>query len=532
MTVYTDSRPSARHVSLPAARAERATLAGLVAVGAALRLWQLGAHGFWRDEAQALFIAAKPFPTGILRALSHDGHPPLYYLFLHAWTALVGRDEWAIQVVSALCGIALIPLIWQLAREWFPAEGPLLALAAAFVVALTPLHIYVSREARMYSLVALLAALTLLWVYRAVVGPPRVRPWVLWSLTALALAYSHNWGLFLLASEALWVAGFIAWRRRRRLVLPAAVAFGAVGLLYLPWLPVLLQQKDALVVNGSWLRQIPRPNDLFRLLNEMTSLNWPGNRWWSYGALLALGTVGAGTVGRTRGRVRVAFSPALLLALVAFGGPLFVGVFLSPRSLGVIPNYVTMVAFPAVALLLGRAVASVRRPWLVAPLLVALVLLWSRALPFLYRVQLSSMREVAAAVQAEARPGDAVIVAPDYIATTFSWYFPPEIAQVAFPENHRVEEVIWADYDRRLTPETGASARAATLGWLDGVLAPGGRVFLVFPIEAYPNDPYFDQIRALKSDLDRRYRLAQTDLSYRNAIEQADVFIYEQRTPN
>ena len=41
--------------------------------------------GTWRDETQGLFTALKPFPGGILQALSSDGHPPLYFFFLHFW---------------------------------------------------------------------------------------------------------------------------------------------------------------------------------------------------------------------------------------------------------------------------------------------------------------------------------------------------------------------------------------------------------------------------------------------------------------
>ena len=103
----------------------------LILTGAALRLWGLG-QGFWRDEAQGLFIAAKAFPGGIISALSHDGHPPLYYLLVHVWGLVFGYGELAIRLFSALCGLAAIPAVYALGRRLYDKQSALIAALSSF----------------------------------------------------------------------------------------------------------------------------------------------------------------------------------------------------------------------------------------------------------------------------------------------------------------------------------------------------------------------------------------------------------------
>ena len=56
----------------------------------------------WLDEALSVNIAR--LPLGDLRtALKHDGAPPLYYLALHVWTAVLGSGDSAVRALSGVC---------------------------------------------------------------------------------------------------------------------------------------------------------------------------------------------------------------------------------------------------------------------------------------------------------------------------------------------------------------------------------------------------------------------------------------------
>lgn len=94
----------------------------------------------------------------------------------------------------------------------------------------------------MYTLVSLLALVVAGSIVRAFVF--RRRSFLpLFAASLVTLMYTHNWGLFLALGTV--VALVPAWRAapdRRALVRDAALAYGAVALLYAPWLPTLLFQ--------------------------------------------------------------------------------------------------------------------------------------------------------------------------------------------------------------------------------------------------------------------------------------------------
>lgn len=493
----------------------------LVLVAAALRLWGLGGQGFWRDEAQGLYIAAKGFPGGIIAALSHDGHPPLYYLIMHFWMLAFGRGEFAVQLFSALCGVAAIPLVYALGRRLYDRPT---ALLAALVATLLPMHIQLSRSARMYALVALVATAALYLAHQAVTRSGRWRHVGL-ALACLGVLYSHNWGVFLVAAiNVWWVLMLLVYPAARERWRQWAVAQVAVGILYLPWLPVLQAQREALVVAATWGKVGSHIDNLLRMMNELTGLVLPRDYWlaWLFLGVLGLLVV---RVSRREASVTLPLEPAPLLTACTLVLPLLLGTYLTPKSIGVIPSYVTIVAFPALCLALGRGVWAFRRWWAVAGVLLLMGVLWWPRLTGTLTAVTSNLREVAAYVESRAAPGDVLIIAPDYLATTFNFYYRGSQKQVAFPmAPGRTEEIIWAEYnarwqqaDRQIEP---------TVAFVDSALGPGGRVWLIGPVQSYQGNPMFEQIRALKARLDARFSLEEEITHFRGPVETADVYVY------
>ena len=125
-----------------------------------LRFHLLGAQSFWNDEGNSARIAERSLRL-ILEGAAGDIHPPGYYLALAGWRALAGESEFALRSLSAVAGVALVALVWQLGRRYF---DPPAATAAALFAAAHPALIYYGQEARMYSLAAALGAATFLWM--------------------------------------------------------------------------------------------------------------------------------------------------------------------------------------------------------------------------------------------------------------------------------------------------------------------------------------------------------------------------------
>lgn len=112
---------------------------------AVLRLINLN-QSLWLDEAIS-FIAVKNynFLEIITKFSPGDVHPPLYYLILKLWTALFGYSEIALRFPSVIFGVLTVFLVYKIGGK-----------KAAFFMAINPLAIYYSQEARMYSLETLL----------------------------------------------------------------------------------------------------------------------------------------------------------------------------------------------------------------------------------------------------------------------------------------------------------------------------------------------------------------------------------------
>src|SRR3954466_11073002 len=125
----------------------------LVAIALVLRSTQLGI-GLWIDEGLSVGIADRPL-SAIPHALQQDGSPPLYYMLLHFWLDLAGRSEQGVRGLSLLFGLIAIPAAWWAGKAiWRTARA---GWFAAVLMAFNPFLAQYSQEARMYTLVALLA---------------------------------------------------------------------------------------------------------------------------------------------------------------------------------------------------------------------------------------------------------------------------------------------------------------------------------------------------------------------------------------
>ena len=210
-------------------------LAALTVVSAALRLPGMGIS-MWIDEGLSVGIASHPW-SEIPGLLVQDGSPPLYYLVLHGWMEVFGRSVEAVRALSLLLATATVPVAFWAGDRLF---GRRAAWVAASLFATSSYLTVYAREARMYTLVLLLGLVCTTACVRALVyGHRRSLPVFVVALTLLL--YTHNWGLFLGVALAVVVVvakrlgAALEWR-------DAVVAFGAVALLYAPWLPTLAVQ--------------------------------------------------------------------------------------------------------------------------------------------------------------------------------------------------------------------------------------------------------------------------------------------------
>jgi hypothetical protein len=377
-------------------RLDAAALGALVALAAGIRFSALGAQSFWLDEAFTWSLVRRSF-GGMLSALPHvESTPPLYFVLAWAWSRVFGTGEAALRSLSALIGTVTVPVAYVAARGVLEARARLLLAA---LVATSPFLVWYSQEARAYSLLALLAPLSFLFLQRACRAGDRTS-FLWWALAAALLLATHYFAGFLVAAEA----GWLLWRAPDRRVAIAAVA--AVLAVAAALVPLALAQRAnngasgfAASALGGRVWAIPREFLVGQYGGPVRGLAPLG------AAAVALALVLL--VRAPRAQLRRLALPAFLVAasvalplLLAAGGFDYV----VPRHL--------IVAWPFVFMLVAAGLTcGGRLGQLVAVALVAVFAVASIAVPLTPRLERDDWRGAAAAL-GPARGPRAIVVSP------------------------------------------------------------------------------------------------------------------------
>ena len=209
-------------------------LLGLLALAALLRFSTIDLQSLWFDEA---FTPTHVLHDGLgatLRSMSHtENTPPLFYVLQWGWSRIFGTGAVALRSLSALAGVATVGVAWCVGEALHSRRA---ALIAAALVAVNPLFVWYSQEARAYALFALLGGLSFLFFVRARREPASGRELAAWALTSGLALLTHYFAAFLIVGEAVGLL-MLGPPRRARLL-----AIGAVGVVAVALLPLVLSQ--------------------------------------------------------------------------------------------------------------------------------------------------------------------------------------------------------------------------------------------------------------------------------------------------
>jgi 4-amino-4-deoxy-L-arabinose transferase-like glycosyltransferase len=191
----------------------------LFALALLLRLFRLDAQSLWLDEGSTWQMLQADWSVLLADLFSNAAAYPLYHLLLKVWVLLVGDSEWALRLPSALAGAGAVVAVFAVAREmqrldgwdmldghaefrpgmlWFP-------LAAAVLLLVSPFAIWYAQEAKVYSLLLLVAAL-LLWALLRALRLQSWRAWLLVAAVAFVSVFVHRLAVLLLvAVGAAWL---------------------------------------------------------------------------------------------------------------------------------------------------------------------------------------------------------------------------------------------------------------------------------------------------------------------------------------
>jgi 4-amino-4-deoxy-L-arabinose transferase-like glycosyltransferase len=285
-------------------------LATLVAAG--LRLPFLGHQSLWLDEIYTRQILREPSLSGLWRHVeATESTPPLYYLL--GWLTHA-RSAVAMRSIPALALIAAVPTAYLAFRRLVGSRS---ALATASILAVSPMLVWYSTDARSYGLFVL-TALVSLWMFSALLEHPRAKHFALWTAASAVCVWTHYFGVFLVGAEALVLLAARPSARR------ATTAWAALLALCLAALAPLIASQSS-DERAGFIAGIPLSTRVTETVRELgMGPNVP--RTWLEAAGLALFclAVGAGIVIA----LRAGRGPRALLALAAivFAAPLLLAI--------------------------------------------------------------------------------------------------------------------------------------------------------------------------------------------------------------
>jgi mannosyltransferase len=232
----------------------------IIALGAALRFSTLGLQSYSLDEAVTVDLLRHSLSGMVAAIPDSEATPPLYYIIAWGWSRLFGTGEIALRALSALLGTAAIPVTYSAARLLISRRG---ALIAAAFVAVSPLLVWYSQEARAYVLLSFLGALSLLFFQRALQRGGRDVLW--WSAVSILALTTHYFAVFFVAPEAAWL--LIRLRERRNLLL----CLGAISSVAVVLLPLAVYQEQG--GRTSWIHNNPLRVRLSEVATEFIGIS-------------------------------------------------------------------------------------------------------------------------------------------------------------------------------------------------------------------------------------------------------------------
>ncbi len=199
-----------------------------------LRMYQLNTRPFWGDEAVTGSLAHAGLatvlrttaPLNFLRQLGKDLGGELvlgwgYQLplpLLVSLTTLIGPQDMLVRLPAFMAGILAIAVAYVLGKRVFNTP---VGLLLAFLLASSSFQIIYSQEARYYSLMFFLSALSAYLLWRAL-AENRALFWISFVLLSIVNVWNHLFAIFFLAPMALYAGLVLAQRLLARLRLDMA----------------------------------------------------------------------------------------------------------------------------------------------------------------------------------------------------------------------------------------------------------------------------------------------------------------------
>lgn len=213
-------------------------------VGIALRLYNINKFSFWYDEVISIFISKKIFKFLFMYPL-FEATPPFFFILLKIWLCFGQEGEFILRLLPLIFGVLSILGIYKIGKLLFNRK---IGLISAFMISISPFHVYYSQELRAYSLITFLSMASMFFLIKAL-KENRPNLWKAYIVFTALCLYSHSYVVFLIIAQNIYFFIFCKSNYKhilkKWLIIQLAILF-----LYIPWLIISLIQLK--YITTSW----------------------------------------------------------------------------------------------------------------------------------------------------------------------------------------------------------------------------------------------------------------------------------------
>jgi mannosyltransferase len=402
----------------------------LTVAGFVTRFYHLGYHSLWLDEIGQVVVSGFSL-NQLLDAVGGHLSPPLDYLLLKLFLVF-GSSDTIVRLPACLYGTASIPIIYFLGRKVF---GELPAIIAAIMLALSPMAVAFSQEVRMYSLFLLMALVSYLVIINFLEKPTIKRAAILGVVNG-ALLLTHYFG-FIVAGVEMTVCLIVAFRKgwtKEWLFIFSALLLSI--LLFVPWIPMLLQQiKNS---GGQIGYALPTGKDFFKFIFNAFSIHTGGEEGpWYYGFILAF-IAGVVLVVKDKNIKTIILAAGFITVIVcSYAFSFFKPIVTTRNLIFLVPVYLLVSAYAV-----NRLREAVRlNIWIMAALVLVLLI------PPVYHYHAAGRpdfkpdwKRAAEFLERNSQPGDKIVIPDRYSRGCLAYYLEPN-ADYVFMKPGWIKEV-------------------------------------------------------------------------------------------
>lgn len=206
----------------------------ILALGLGIRLISLN-QSLWLDEAiNVLATKNYSFFGMITQYAKGDFHPPAFFAISWFWNHIFGTSEIAIRTPSVIFGIATIFVVYLIGKKLASRK---LGLLSALLLAINPLHIFYSQEARMYSLAALTVSINIYLFIKLLKGE-RLN-YFLFAISSFLVLMSDYVAAFIFPAELIMIL-----LTKKNAITSWIKSLVLAALFSIWWIPVFLSQLN------------------------------------------------------------------------------------------------------------------------------------------------------------------------------------------------------------------------------------------------------------------------------------------------